>query len=780
MNRKNWLSALLAVVMVLSMLTAVAMPAVAATGLPEDADSVQNVSGSTSKNFTVSSFEDLFYVVANYSKFDSTHTIYFTTDLDINDYDGNFAADFAGIGVSHDKWLKASIDGLGHTIYNYTDTHAFILGTGGDICNLNFVGGEVSLSGYGGFLTGYCAVGAGSTITISNVHIIGAKMSNVGNVSSAFILGALNNKARIITVENCSVVKCELSNPDCADAGPGLLSARLRDQEGSQFTFRNCLVAESTLICNNSSTEGGGLVVGDAAMRSSAENTFVKFDNIAAINNKQINTATSLSGIVIAGSKFASNISMENIYASGNQRSVDGGATWAPMTALADRNNGNFTLPTNYVVDSGVTHLLDGGAAAEKTPVDGMTFHDMLLLLNENADCDDWGYTSDMQATIVDPMQDQMVPHIVTIQFGDHTVPGDAGVYETMYTDVNGKLIATEEQMANVNSIPQGAIPGYEAVTNWANVVFTADADIGAIVHNLVYTWDEVNHTHSVFCIEGCSENAENVPCTPILTDYNPATYFEHECADYACDICKNAWVETYTDGAKVSPFSVAFDAKTYKAGETVKVRVGVNEDTKLNAFTAEISFDPAVLTYVDAVAGTNTADSTIVYTCDVNTVNAASGELTVVAMIPDAVGTVYLDTWVTLTFTAKDTVAEPERADITMDVVDYARIGDTADFLEDEVLVTGLTANSYLLPVGGVSINFTPGDINENGVINVFDVLLLEKALRGDGTLSANQMKAANVDGDNYITVADASLLLRYVVDSSVYLAPSYVTPNM
>lgn len=782
MNRKNWLSALLAVMMVLSMLAVVALPAVAATtGLPEDADSVQNVAGSISNNFTLSSFEDLMYVAKNYNKFGKEDTIYFTADLNIADYPGDFAADFPGIGVSHDKPIKATIDGLGHTIYNYTRKDGFILGSAGDLRNLNFVGGVVDCpasDGYAGFVYSYCGVGVNSSVTISNVHVINATVNNAGTGSAAILYGATNNKSRTVVIENCSIINCTVNSPGSSATGAALLAGRQRDLAGSSLTVRNCLVAESTLICLNSADEGGGLIVGDGAMRGTTADTFVKMENVAAINNKQINTSYGLSGIMTVGSKFSTNIHLENIFANGNQRSTDNGVTWKPMTALADIKSGTFTLPTNYICDTGVTHLLQGKTPVAQDPVDGLTLHDMLGILTASEDYDDWGYDTKGNPAVVDVMKDQMVPHLVNIQFGDHRNPDEAAINETMYTSVNGTIIATPEQLKNLQKIPKGAIPGYESVTDWSTVVFTKDSNVGAILHDFKYTFDEVNHTHTAYCSEGCFANAENVPCSPILTGYSAATYFQHECADYTCEVCKNSWKQAYANGAVVSPFAMDFDAKTYEGGDAVKVRIGANANSNLNAFTAKVTFDHTALNYVSAEIGTNTADPSIVYSCNVRKVS--DDELMIVAIIPDGRGTIYKDTWVTLNFAAKSQVVQVERADVKMEILSYVRSDHNGNFLNEEIIATDLTVNSYLLPSTGVDLNFTPGDIDGNGTIDIFDTLKLAKALRGEGALSSVQLKAANVDGDNVVTVADASLLLRYVVDNSIYLARSYVVPNM
>ena len=59
---------------------------------------------------------------------------------------------------------------------------------------------------------------------------------------------------------------------------------------------------------------------------------------------------------------------------------------------------------------------------------------------------------------------------------------------------------------------------------------------------------------------------------------------------------------------------------------------------------------------------------------------------------------------------------------------------------------------------------DFITGDINGSGIIDVTDITELSLALLGDSELSAARQKAADVDGDGAVTLADLARLRQYL----------------
>ncbi len=777
MNRRNWLSALLAVMMVFSMLTVVAMPAVAATEAPADAVPATDVSSSQGNSFTISNFEELIYFAKNFTKYDKNDTVYLTTDLDINDYSGDFAADFPSIGENQDsgKYYKCTFDGLGHTISNYRDSVGFIKGIGGTLCNITFENCSTDGTVNEGVIIGCNAVAKGGLVYLENVHAINCTVISEDAVSNVgIVLGYQNGGTRNMIVNNCSVRGCTIDVlgkdgvTDCY--GTGLFSARWA--AGGRLYLNNVIVSDSKLYSYSKTSEGGGLLIGDIDPKEPGSNCDFQVNNLALMNVEMKNQDGACAALVTTyRSRGEADIigQYRNVYVSNVVRTIDAVST--PLTNLeVIKDAGSKTT---------VTENIQLGLAVP-------TLHDMLLILNENRDCTPWGYAPNGNLNTVDYTLDQKEPHVVTITYMNHKEPGDVRVDEQFFTSIYGTLVATEAQMKLLNSIPKGIIPGYEYVNDWSTVVFNEDATVGTVIHNLNYSWDEENKTHSAFCCEGCEENAVDAPCTPVLIDYHTATYFEHESAVYVCEKCKNKWSDPNENGASVSPYFLEFDKKEYKAGDTVKVRVGVNENTRLNGIVATISFDPNALSYTgNYIVGSYTADPSIQYTCMVEPKkdkgNVVEGELVLTVILPELLGTIYKDTWVTLEFTAKNRVISfAEAMNVNMTVTDYARIGEDGAFLDDTIVVTEQKARCYLLPATGVTLDFTPGDVNGNGVINVSDVMQLMKFLSKESNLSATQMRAANVNGDNLVSVDDASQILRYIVDGNTSLEPSYTAPGV
>ena len=69
-----------------------------------------------------------------------------------------------------------------------------------------------------------------------------------------------------------------------------------------------------------------------------------------------------------------------------------------------------------------------------------------------------------------------------------------------------------------------------------------------------------------------------------------------------------------------------------------------------------------------------------------------------------------------------------------------------------------------FLTAAPAATSSVTTGDINFNGSIDVTDLTELSLVLIGDKELSANQQKAADIDGDGAVTLADLARLQQYL----------------
>lgn len=62
-------------------------------------------------------------------------------------------------------------------------------------------------------------------------------------------------------------------------------------------------------------------------------------------------------------------------------------------------------------------------------------------------------------------------------------------------------------------------------------------------------------------------------------------------------------------------------------------------------------------------------------------------------------------------------------------------------------------------------NITLIPGDITEDGKLNIMDVITLNKTLLGGRTSNSYQRLVSDADGDGEVTQADALLMMKYIV---------------
>lgn len=712
-----------------------------------DRVSVQEVlTNDTATEFSVSSLKDLIFLANNYASFAAEDTVYLETDLNITEYEGNFSDDFPGIGVSHDKYLKATFNGQNHTIYNYSDTHAFMAAAGeGGLKNLKFDGGTVTLSTYGAFVLGFGVIGADLTATIANVHVKNATVTTDGTgYGVAIMAGGANNKVRHITFENCSVENCVVNAPNLTEMA-GIFMAREGDKVTGSLTMNNIVVANSTLIANNDDDCGGGLLI--SGIRR--PNIPVTLTNIAMIGNKLVNGEHSQAAIITSNEKFAwsdgYSATASNIIAVGNMRSIDGQETWAPMNALFNDNHHFWTVElTNAITDAGVTYeVLGHSRIVNNSNIRYMNKEAALAALNVTADAD-WTVETGSIVLTADT-----APVTVTFTFTDGR--------EIRLGSANGTLSADDATKAKIDS--EVWAEGFV----WSNT-FTADTAYTALKHNITYAVGEGTHTAS--CAD-CTEAAHNgtFACADI-TDSSTAVkgdYFREDVLSYTC-VCGNTWnVKDASAKSPVSPINATFNKESYSgSGVLADLAIGSRSDTKLTGFTVEVTYDPALLEYQEALSPYDVS------------VRGENGELTVVLSGDRELNaeSVYLR-FKTLDIAADCTVT----AAVTMTdaVVNYADGLTAAD-----ALVTENSASAMLIRETAPE-NFIAGDINSDNKFSLMDAALMLQAL--SGTIHKDQafeVWAADVDGDLAVTVNDLATQLKALVDSNITFETATAKPSL
>ena len=76
---------------------------------------------------------------------------------------------------------------------------------------------------------------------------------------------------------------------------------------------------------------------------------------------------------------------------------------------------------------------------------------------------------------------------------------------------------------------------------------------------------------------------------------------------------------------------------------------------------------------------------------------------------------------------------------------------------------VTVLSSDTTPIPTGHVLRE--KGELTGDGIIDIMDVILLNRSILGSTTLGAEQREAADVDSDGEITTTDSLYLLKYIV---------------
>lgn len=56
-------------------------------------------------------------------------------------------------------------------------------------------------------------------------------------------------------------------------------------------------------------------------------------------------------------------------------------------------------------------------------------------------------------------------------------------------------------------------------------------------------------------------------------------------------------------------------------------------------------------------------------------------------------------------------------------------------------------------------------GDLNRDGVVDICDLIVVQRAVKGAGTLTESQKKAADINGDGVVDQTDLALLKKLVL---------------
>ncbi len=340
MNRKNWLSALLAVMMVISMMACIALPAVAVSDITQvEAEALPLASTATKTDeytkYQINSIDELLRashasVTSNptgngSTNFASGDTIYITADLDLSTWDpsnfatydeettkyttiGNFVVNKGTLGATS-AYLKYSATAEGVEcdtkeevfayLYNgfnaraalYTYMYADIDGLGHTISNLY----------------SYCSFLVGDTYsTVSNLTF---KNCTVDSTSTKIFSG-WTSKGHAILMRSCGSAGAAVDNVhlvDCNVVSPGGYTGALLDlasNDARPMSIVNCSMVGTTVTIT-SGAQYQGLLIGNYRTKSTLtlENVLVYDSKIVAPTRTASHGL--LMGYVCDGSKTA-------------------------------------------------------------------------------------------------------------------------------------------------------------------------------------------------------------------------------------------------------------------------------------------------------------------------------------------------------------------------------------------------------------------------------------------------------------------------------------------
>lgn len=197
-------------------------------------------------------------------------------------------------------------------------------------------------------------------------------------------------------------------------------------------------------------------------------------------------------------------------------------------------------------------------------------------------------------------------------------------------------------------------------------------------------------------------------------------------------------------------------------AGATVTIPITLSEGAGVSALQFTLSFDARILTpTANPVARGALVPST--FTVSANT--ATAGQITVVISPPltsplptfnSGSGTV-----VTLTFQVASTASAGATSPLTLSNISAS---------DRNANAVGITPRNGTFTVLAVR----RGDINQDGTINVQDLILLIRHLTGESPLTGAALQAADVNGDGQVNVQDVVRLIQHLTGER----PLSITP--
>ncbi|MBQ7934887.1 MAG: hypothetical protein IJ333_00840 [Clostridia bacterium] len=793
-------------------------------------------------SYRLSTLEELVFVSNHIYNYGAEDTIYLVNDLYVTEtYEDTasgsskvFADEFNGfLDVADNLYngycygrFTVNINGLGHTIYNYKDTHAFVASTyNGTMSNLNFENAVVDAQSFINKPDGVTVNNATAIVTrttetgaaFENVHVRNSKLTALSNSQYVSVFMAISNGAgKNVTFRNCSVMDTDIvveatkdatgANLSLSDAGffIGLFGAE-------NLIMENCIAVDSTIksAAPVNTARGNGFLAGYIHQ---ARVAVVTMDNVAVVGcTFDVANAPKAQFGILAGVCNVKKASNENAinakaYVADNKMVYtdvgEDGVTPIPAESTIETlyylnynggmNFNSFEVYTDTGVVYGVKHVYDGATDESHLMVpalnivDELNLNSVIALMNDNEAAEgavpykNWAYNS--KGVLTATGRSTGLPAAVTFSKQDDTIILDV-IAESGKLNADADMITTlQGDEWTLSTAPETVIPyGYA----WGDETYSANTLYNAVPHILTYTPNEDGTTHKITCGNAACNREDhkytNVVCDETTSVRVPekdiaATHYNHYQEAYLC-ICGREWLKPIPTENPESPINIAYAKDDYySVDETAAVKVGLNENSNIAAVAITVNFNAEYFTYVDY---TDAAQYLSVVSTD-----AANGVINLTYVNYNGDYVVDAMNLVTLNFTLANEKITPENTPETVvtatitDVVAKNLAGEADDALEALTPVVTDIANLYY-----ISATFTPGDVDSDGYVDLLDVILLVQKL--NATIHESQdfpafhLMAADVTADGTMDTADVVLLMQFVADMDVELQAAEEVPT-
>jgi len=308
---------------------------------------------------------------------------------------------------------------------------------------------------------------------------------------------------------------------------------------------------------------------------------------------------------------------------------------------------------------------------------------------------------------------------------------------------LNGELYTTDNDFIYVPTADYSMAPKYvEDMINFTFSIDEADADNVSFADSEELTWTSADFR------KGTVPGADKVPEIVLAEGY---TLVGWKCLENGSMFQPETLATNGANGSVATLVAVVrrgFEAEVSapivagELGRAVEVPVSAEFTLPVAKATVEVTFDDAVLEYVDG-----------------SVAEAYAGKVVVAqTSVPNKVAiTLTSDTDVEL----KDVLATLKFKVIEMTTGSEISFKVVSVFAaEDEVVE--MTKAVY--NVGIVKAKVLKGDVNLDGKIDVYDAVAVLRGVAGITSLNADAEAAADVNADGYVDVVDATTILKYV----------------